>query len=30
VHFGRSRLMLPVGPPDLSADGFADPGGDLG
>jgi uncharacterized protein len=30
VHFGRSRLLLPVGPPDLSADGVADPGGDLG
>jgi putative CocE/NonD family hydrolase len=30
VHYGRSRLLLPVGPLDLSTDGVADPGGDLG
>jgi uncharacterized protein len=30
VHFGRSRLVLPVGPPGSSADGVADPGGDVG
>lgn len=30
VHYGRSRLLLPVGPPDLSADGVADPDGDVG
>jgi putative CocE/NonD family hydrolase len=30
VHFGRSRLLLPVGPPDLSADGVADPNSDPG
>ena len=30
VHFGRSRLMLPVGPPDPSADGGADSGSDVG
>jgi len=29
VHYGRSRLLLPVGPLDLSADGVADPGSDL-
>ena len=28
VHYGRSRLLLPVGPLDLSADRVADPGGD--
>ncbi|WP_077090896.1 CocE/NonD family hydrolase [Mycobacterium rhizamassiliense] len=28
VRYGRSRLLLPVGPPDLSANGGADPGGD--
>jgi uncharacterized protein len=28
VHYGRSRLLLPVGPLDLSADRGADPGGD--
>src|SRR5207244_1768487 len=30
VHYGRSRLLLPVGPPDLSANGGTDPGGDVG
>jgi hypothetical protein len=30
VHFGRSRLMLPVGSADPSADGVADPGRDVG
>ncbi len=30
VQFGRSRLVLPVGPSDLSADGVADPGRDVG
>ncbi|OBG61918.1 CocE/NonD family hydrolase [Mycobacterium sp. E3339] len=30
VRYGRSRLLLPVGPPDLSANGSADAGGDLG
>jgi uncharacterized protein len=30
VRYGRSRLLLPVGPRDLSADGVADPGGDPG
>lgn len=30
VRYGRSRLLLPVGPPDLSANGAADPGGHLG
>ena len=34
VHFGRSRLVLPVGPSDLSADlsadRIADPGRDVG
>jgi uncharacterized protein len=30
VHYGRSRLLLPVGPLDLSANGVADPGSDLG
>jgi uncharacterized protein len=29
VHFGRSRLLLPVGAPDPSSDRVADPGGDL-
>ncbi len=29
VHYGRSRLLLPVGPSDPSADGVADPDGDL-
>jgi uncharacterized protein len=29
VHYGRSRLLLPVGPSDLSADRLADPKGDL-
>ncbi len=29
VHFGRSRLLLPVGPPHPSSDRVADPGGDL-
>jgi putative CocE/NonD family hydrolase len=29
VHYGRSRLLLPVGPGDPSADRVADPGGDL-
>lgn len=30
VHYGRSRLLLPVGPVDLSANGVTDPDGDLG
>ncbi|MEY8017137.1 CocE/NonD family hydrolase [Mycobacterium servetii] len=30
VRYGRSRLLLPVGPPDVSADRVADPAGDLG
>jgi putative CocE/NonD family hydrolase len=30
VRYGRSRLLLPVGAPDLSANGGADPGSDLG
>lgn len=30
VRYGRSRLLLPVGPPDLSANGGADARGDLG
>ena len=30
VRYGRSRLLLPVGSVDLSADRIADPGGDLG
>jgi len=30
VQFGRSRLVLPAGSPDPSADGVADPGSDLG
>ncbi|HYB83334.1 MAG TPA: CocE/NonD family hydrolase [Mycobacterium sp.] len=30
VHYGRSRLLLPAGPLDLSADRVADPGSDLG
>ena len=29
IAYGRSRLLLPVGPADLSANGVADPGGDL-
>jgi uncharacterized protein len=29
VHYGRSRLLLPVGPSDPSADRVADPDGDL-
>ncbi|WP_156690238.1 CocE/NonD family hydrolase [Mycobacterium sp. Marseille-P9652] len=29
VRYGRSRLLLPVGAADLSADRVADPGGDL-
>ncbi len=29
VHYGRSRLLLPVGPPDLSADRVPDPDNDL-
>jgi len=29
VRYGRSRLLLPVGPPDASADRVADPDGDL-
>jgi uncharacterized protein len=29
VRYGRSRLLLPVGPGDLSTDRVADPGGDL-
>jgi uncharacterized protein len=29
VHYGRSRLLLPVGPRDPSADRVADPDGDL-
>ncbi len=29
VHFGRSRLLLPVGAPDPSSDRVAHPGGDL-
>jgi len=29
VQYGRSRLLLPVGSIDLSADGVADPDGDL-
>jgi uncharacterized protein len=29
VHFGRSRLVLPAGSPDASADGVADPDSDL-
>jgi putative CocE/NonD family hydrolase len=29
VRYGRSRLLLPVGPADLSADRVADPRGDL-
>lgn len=28
VRYGRSRLVLPVGPAELSADGIADAGGD--
>ncbi len=30
VRYGRSRLLLPVGPADLSADRGTDPGGDVG
>ncbi|MGF2946199.1 CocE/NonD family hydrolase [Mycobacterium sp. Lab-001] len=30
VHYGRSRLVLPVGPPDVSADRVADSGGEPG
>ena len=30
VHYGKSRLRLPVGPSDLSADRVADPDSDLG
>ena len=30
IAYGRSRLLLPVGPVDLSANGVANPGGDLG
>src|SRR5208283_2150808 len=30
VHYGRSRLLLPVGPLDLSANGVADSDSDLG
>jgi uncharacterized protein len=30
VHYGRSRLLLPVGPLDLSANGVTDPDSDLG
>ena len=30
VHYGRSRLLLPVGEPDLSADGVTHPDGDFG
>lgn len=30
VRYGRSRLLLPVGPADLSADRIADPGRDRG
>jgi uncharacterized protein len=30
VHYGSSRLRLPVGPLDLSGNGVADPGSDLG
>jgi uncharacterized protein len=30
VHYGRSRLLLPVGPLDLSANGVTDPGSDRG
>jgi putative CocE/NonD family hydrolase len=29
VHYGRSRLLLPAGPDDPSADRVADPDGDL-
>jgi putative CocE/NonD family hydrolase len=28
IHYGQSRLRLPVGPDDLSANGLAHPGGD--
>jgi uncharacterized protein len=30
VHYGRSRLLLPVGPLDLSPNGVTDPDSDLG
>ncbi|WAC89848.1 CocE/NonD family hydrolase [Mycobacterium sp. Aquia_213] len=30
IAYGRSRLLLPVGPLDLSANGVANPGSDLG
>ena len=30
LHYGKSRLRLPVSPSDLSADRGADPNGDLG
>lgn len=30
MRYGRSRLLLPVGPAELSADGVADPGSDRG
>jgi hypothetical protein len=30
LHYGKSRLRLPVGPSDLSADRVADPDSDLG
>jgi putative CocE/NonD family hydrolase len=30
IAYGRSRLLLPVGPPDLSANSVADPGSDRG
>jgi len=30
VRYGRSRLLLPVGPPDLSANGVTDSDNDLG
>ncbi|MEE6139411.1 CocE/NonD family hydrolase [Mycobacterium sp. 050128] len=30
ITYGRSRLLLPIGPLDLSANGVANPGGDVG
>lgn len=30
IAYGRSRLLLAVGPSDLSSNGIADPGGDVG
>jgi hypothetical protein len=30
VRYGRSRLLLPVGPAELSANGVADADGDRG